>query len=346
MIQKNQNIFFTIIIPHHNLPFLLKRCLDSIPQREDLEVIVVDDKSSEENICKLREIEPLYSNVKFLYSRINGGGGFARNIGLEETQGKYVIFSDSDDFFCTEFNSILNESKRANADMYFFNVQTLDSETLKPVPIHHQLNDYIDNWSEDKEYAEMQLRYKFGEPWCKIVKKEIIINNKIQFDEIRVHNDTRFSYLVGYYASKICVDKRVGYTYLVREGSVSKNRDISRDYIKINVFGKSSKFFKEHGLPVDEDRHWRALYHLLSYKPRSNFNNGILILKGLGYSRKEIVWGYAKGIAQCGFYSPIRSFFCVPLLSIRITSIIAWFIYSVPSRFRDVLLGAKKRTLF
>lgn len=64
------------------------------------------------------------------------------------------------------------------------------------------LNQYISLWNSDSHVAELYLRYIFGEPWCKMVRRNLLTNNGILFDETRVHNDTKFSYLVGYYAKK------------------------------------------------------------------------------------------------------------------------------------------------
>jgi glycosyltransferase involved in cell wall biosynthesis len=49
-------INYTIIIPHKNIPHLLQRCLDSIPRRNDLQIIVVDDNSDEDivDFCGFR----------------------------------------------------------------------------------------------------------------------------------------------------------------------------------------------------------------------------------------------------------------------------------------------------
>ena len=66
---------YSIIIPHYNIPSLLRRCLDSIPHRDDVQVIVVDDKSKEEDLLELKSIESSYPCYIFIYMSVNGGGG-------------------------------------------------------------------------------------------------------------------------------------------------------------------------------------------------------------------------------------------------------------------------------
>ena len=58
---------YSIVIPHYNLPALLRRCLGSIPQRDDIQVIVVDDGSSEESKSALEDIGIDFPNVQIVY---------------------------------------------------------------------------------------------------------------------------------------------------------------------------------------------------------------------------------------------------------------------------------------
>ena len=61
-------INFSIIVPHKDIPFLLEDCLLSIPQRDDVQIIVVDDNSNNENKAKLHSIEQrLKQNYLFIY---------------------------------------------------------------------------------------------------------------------------------------------------------------------------------------------------------------------------------------------------------------------------------------
>ena len=69
-------------------------------------------------------------------------------------------------------------------------------------------------------------------------------DNHIRFDETRINNDTTFSYLVGHLCKSIAVDKRAIYNYMVRFGSTSRQKDIERFYIKIDVFSMLPFSFK------------------------------------------------------------------------------------------------------
>ena len=126
-------IKFSIIIPHYNTPDLLERCLNSIPQREDVQVIVVDDNSPGNK--EFLSIIPGLSRpgVEFYVTTDGKGAGHARNIGLEKSIGKWLIFSDSDDFFVDDFSEIMDEYVDNPHDIVFFNIKSCDCYDTKKI---------------------------------------------------------------------------------------------------------------------------------------------------------------------------------------------------------------------
>lgn len=95
----------SIIIPTYNNSSLLKRGLDSIPFDEDLEVIVVDDNSSDDTLDVLKDYD-----VKVISLDENYGPNHARNIAMDHCTGDYIIGMDDDDYFYTdEFRKALKE---------------------------------------------------------------------------------------------------------------------------------------------------------------------------------------------------------------------------------------------
>ena len=92
------DIMYSVIIPHKNIPKLLERCLQSIPSRNDIQIIVVDDCSDKDVICKVERLCSLY-NTLLIKTTEGKGAGYVRNIGLTRAIGKWVLFADADDFF-------------------------------------------------------------------------------------------------------------------------------------------------------------------------------------------------------------------------------------------------------
>lgn len=330
MTTSKKEIVYSIIIPHFNLVDGVERCIQSIPARSDVEVLIVDDVSNPESIEQLKGIENRYSHVSVVYSEVKGFGGRARNIGLSLASGKYVLFSDADDYFTTDLNRVLDDYKNTDNDITFFKTNKLDEETHVLSSPQHHVNDYIDLWDKDNATAELYLRYMFGEPWCKLIKRKIIIDNLISFDEVRINNDTTFSYKVGYYAKTIGVDKRAIYNYMVRTGSTSRQRDLNRLFIKIDVFGRSNLFFRDHCIPLMEDRHYLALGNFVKERRSSEFKKGIEQLIDLGYTKNEIQKQYSKTMAVCKLPVPIWNFIFAPDFKIKFYCLYYWFVISVP----------------
>lgn len=254
------DIIYTIIIPHYNIPNLLKRLLDTIPQREDLQVIVVDDCSTK-NVEDLDHLKDEYKWVEWYSTGKNGGGGKARNIGLDKANGKYVIFADADDFFTPGLSLLLDKYKDASFDMVIFSAISLHSDTLNLNVRATDLDNRIKLYSKNKKKGEIQLKYLFGEPWCRIIRTKLITENKIRFEEIKCHNDTKFTYLVSFHTLELYVDSIVGYVVTFRSDSVINTKYNNRYEIEVKVFSEKQQFFIDHDIPVCVRELYSPLFH-------------------------------------------------------------------------------------
>lgn len=283
-------ILYSIIIPHKNIPDLLKRCINSIPDRNDLEVLIVDDNSSKANRKKLYNVSALRQNIKLFFYDDDRGAGYARNIGLENSLGKWIIFADADDFFNFCFDELLEDLKDNQSDVIYFNANSVDTNSYLPRNRADHLNLYIHNYIHKKGDYESCLRYKFGEPWSKMVKKSLIEKYNIRFDETPIHNDTTFSYLIGFYAKDISVDNRAAYCITVRSGSITKSITEEKELTRIKVFGRAYKFYEAHGIPVKITWHYYQLAQFL-FRDKELFLRGKYILNEMGFSDMNIVFG-------------------------------------------------------
>lgn len=210
---------YSIIIPHYNIPQLLRRCLNSIPVREDIQVIVVDDcsKGAEKYQAEIPELSRPY--VEFYSTPIGGSAGRARNVGIEHAKGKWLTFVDSDDLFVGNAETILDKYKDNPADVLYFQSQSVMCDDLSR-PSSRNLFLY-----HFKRYFavgdERCLRFEFDAPWGKFIKKSLIDNYNIRFDEVQYSNDTYFSAAIGIYATTIDVPKELLYIVTERAGSLT-----------------------------------------------------------------------------------------------------------------------------
>ena len=118
-------IKLTVIIPVYNRPERVVKALDSIPARDDLEVIVVDDCSTDNTMEVLKSYDRI--PITILKNEVNSGPGIARNKGLDAARGEYITFLDSDDWLVTEnIEFILNDfTPLKHFDIIWFNNKLL-----------------------------------------------------------------------------------------------------------------------------------------------------------------------------------------------------------------------------
>jgi len=337
-------MILSIIIPHKNAPVLLYRCLHSLPDNAGIDIIIVDDGSDVAVQEEIIEVCPQIRNsAKVVSLSESHGGGHARNVGLAEAKGDYVLFSDCDDFFNYVIYDVVDHLSDYSADITFFNVSCIDSDTYEAISQKHPLNSYIGLWNTDKDKAEKHLRFLFGEPWCKLIKREVITKNNIKFDETIINNDTTFSYMVGYYAKNVAVDKRSLYCYTIRSGSVSRLIDKKRLFTKIDVFGRSELFFRSHGLEwIKEDRHLLVLYKFIKQRDYKSFFEGIDTLKGLGYDENDIIFCFSTTVAKVSLKAVCWCVVFTPIWRARLLCFAKLFTVAMPKFFKYNVLKYKQ----
>ncbi len=279
---------YTLIIPHYNIPSLLRRLLKSVPRRDDLQVIVVDDCSSRD-LDEYDKIREEYERVEWYDTGINGGGGKARNIGLGYAKGKYVIFADADDYFEKDFGEILNDLCDKEFDIAFFKGVSRDTDSGMISNRADHLNRYVDMYVNGSDSDANNLRFLFGEPWCKIISKSLIDRYDLRFDETVIHNDTTFGYLTGFYAKKVLVDEREIYCVTTRAGSVSVTKSDDRILTRIEVFSRAELFFVKHMVPVKLEEHYIQLVRLFVHRKFLLLGKCVNLMRRMGFSRKYIL---------------------------------------------------------
>ena len=115
-----KTIKFSVIVPHHNTPRLLIRLLDSIPDRQDIQVIVVDDNSD----IPIQEWDTLkkqiHSNVSVKLTKEGKGAGYARNVGLSLAKGEWLMFADADDYYAPDTFNIIENNLNDTIDILYY----------------------------------------------------------------------------------------------------------------------------------------------------------------------------------------------------------------------------------
>ena len=241
------NINYSFIIPHKNCPELLQRCIDSIPERDDIQVIVVDDNSDEDKKPDLRSHKNL--QVILLDATRSKGAGRARNVGLDHAIGKWLVFADSDDFFVTNLSELLDKYVNDSHDIIYFNIKACDCNDISV--IHEGSNKSKIFRMYNKTGCDLYFRICYAEPWGKFIKRQVVIENSTRFQETMANNDLYFSVSTAILAGEILAVDAPLYWYTFRKGSIRHSKETYEKMCdRIRAWHSTHLFLKEHGIEL------------------------------------------------------------------------------------------------
>lgn len=212
------NCIYSIIIPHKNTPELLVRLLNSIPDISEIQVVIIDDDSDNIIFNEFPGLDRTHTEIYF--SKEGNGAGAARNIGLKKATGKWILFADSDDFFHKNFLKIILKFKDSTCDLIYFGMNSVYSTTLLPAKRASNIVYLLEKASLGHEESKNIIRYKFLYPSCKLIKRQLVEENQIKFDEVPASNDTMFSVQLSSLANEISYNADVIYCLTHRENSL------------------------------------------------------------------------------------------------------------------------------
>lgn len=245
-----ENYKYSVIIPHYNEPERLRRLLKSIPAREDIQIIVIDDCSPSQIL--INEIKNEFFYIDFLSTPKNEGAGSARNIGLKNAKGYFILFADADDEFHPDAFEIFDQAVLFNADIYYFRADAIIEETGEKSTRADQMNSLVDKFLEKKNKEnELNLKLKHCIPVAKIYKKKFIEKTKVKFDEIPVSNDIYFNIINGVLAEKIYVSKENVYIIYKLKDSLTSTLTADRLLCRLQASAKLAADLKKLGIKHD-----------------------------------------------------------------------------------------------
>ncbi len=235
---------YSFIIPHKNCPDLLQRCVDSIPERDDIQIIVVDDNSDADKKPQLsrKDVE-----VILLDAEHSKGAGRARNVGLQHAKGKWLLFADADDYYAENFLSVLDSYVDKRFDVLYFTFLHKDGtsgEDLAPLWFQKFIVEYKGCQEEEKK-----VKYLDNVPWTKMISHDFVKSYGFYFEETQNGNDIFFSMCVGYHAKSIFVEKKPVYVYLRNKNSILTSKEsIPSALCRLEHLIKKNQFVKFVGL--------------------------------------------------------------------------------------------------
>lgn len=223
----------SVILPVYNVERYIKQCLDSILNQtlQDIEIICIDDGSTDNSYKILRDYSYKDSRVYVLRQK-NMGAGVARNRGLEVAQGEYFSFLDSDDYFRpTMLEEMYNKAKINDSDIVICRSRAYNQQTKQEEETKWTLkNQYIPTKEVFSCYDlnHRAFTYAVGWAWDKLYKSAFVKINGIRFQEIRTSNDAFFVFTANLKARRISViDKELAIHRIKTKTSLSQTRELS-----------------------------------------------------------------------------------------------------------------------
>ena len=244
------NTTFSIIIPHKDIPDLLQRCLDSIPVRDDVEVIVVDDNSDPAKV-DFRQF-PRWEGQRYEchFTKEGKGAGHARNVGLDHACGRWVVFADADDFFSEDFNALLDEVAEAEADMVYFDyINVMSDDITCRVEERTWYSRSMASFRSGK-ISEASLKTSIPVVWCRFIKRDLIERHHVRFSETPWSNDVFFAAQTNCLAQSLQVSETIGYVLTQRQDSLTDNvcGTMLELRVRLEQGLKSEKMYESHGI--------------------------------------------------------------------------------------------------
>lgn len=220
-----KNYLISIIITCYNNGAYIKECIDSVVNNDEVEIIIINDGSTDNSLNIIDE----YNNIKVITTN-NNGLSIARNRGIDESTGDYILFIDGDDYIDKHsINIIKNYINDNDFDLLLLNTtkyyefnNTYEKEILS---INNEILDIPD-----------LINNKIcGRAWRFLYKSELIKNNNLYFQEKLVYEDEEWVPKVIYYAKKIKYLDIPYYFYRKSNNSITSNKTLNniKDLIKI-----------------------------------------------------------------------------------------------------------------
>ena len=222
----------SIIIPVYNVEKYIERCINSALNqdlsKDEYEIIVVDDESPDNSAVIIKEIQKKYDNIK-LFSQKNKGLGGARNTGLKNAKGKYILFLDADDYLKENtLRKIYEISTKNDLDILEFGAVGITKNNkivyTKILKTEHVLSGY----------SYLDKFFYMNSACNKLYKLDFLRINKLQFIEKIYIEDFEFNTKVFYYAKRVLATDYIVSYFFQSHNSITRNSNPQKNLKMVN----------------------------------------------------------------------------------------------------------------
>lgn len=235
------DILISIVIPLYNKEEYIGRCLDSIfcQNNEHIEIIVVDDGSTDKG-CNIVE-NYKYNNLRLIRKK-NGGVSSARNRGIQEAKGNWIIFMDADDYFLNDAFLILFNSIHKYEDYYVLiaDFKTINENGNETSSIKYKSDKII-----SCPLKALWYRNFYSRPGNTVIRKDAFDIVGKYDEHISYNEDLEFSIRLLSYYKPVILSKKI-MAYVKTPGSASSfSHPYEKDFVsRIPYHSLNSKWEK------------------------------------------------------------------------------------------------------
>lgn len=212
----------SIIVPIYNSSKYLDRCISSILLQSyvNFELILINDGSTDHSLIICKKFQKCESRI-ILIDQVNSGVSTARNIGIKNSTGKYILFVDSDDSLNDNYiESLLNEIEKLEVDFVLQGFIRVDENGNKLETVRFA-NSKISVFDYEKFFFQSDIVF-YLTPFSKIFKRSIIIENRLEFNKRLTYGEDNIFCLQYLKACKnIYLSDSCNYFYTLDNNSLS-----------------------------------------------------------------------------------------------------------------------------
>ena len=228
----------SIIVPFYNVENYIEKCLKSLVNQtlEDIEILLVNDGSQDGTKEIAKQFVEKYPNKIIYLEKENGGLSDARNYAIPHAKGEYIAFLDSDDYVETNmYEEMYNKAKKEDLDY-------VECDFLWEYP-----NKTLESKGKQYNNKKEMFIYTRVVTWNKLIKREIVQDNHLEFPKGYRYEDVEFFYkllpLIHHYG----IVEKPFIHYVQRENSISNVQNTRTKEI-IDVLGHVIDYYKRNQL--------------------------------------------------------------------------------------------------
>lgn len=245
----------SIIVPVYNAAVTLSQTVESILNQsyEDWELLLIDDCSTDNSKKLCEDFASADNRIRVIGLLKNSGPAAVRNVGLENAQGEFIAFVDSDDVISEEFLfQMLCAQHKFQADIIWCNYANVSIGTL-PVNTSHNLLCFQPLSKEVLLNLFVQETIGLGSTWNKLYRKSFIVHNKIKFNEERVRaEDWEFNLMLFNCSPVVYAIPDVLYFYIHQNKSSVMASYRSKDFdLMIRSYNLLKHIFNSNGFEMN-----------------------------------------------------------------------------------------------